>query len=68
MVKHFCDVCGKELTDADEVRFSLDMYGKELCRKHIAKMEKFRVKRNSYTLKANGRTYAVDNNSIFPLD
>jgi hypothetical protein len=34
MRKYFCDKCGKELT-AEELRFSLEMTGKELCSKDV---------------------------------
>jgi hypothetical protein len=47
MIKHFCDECNKELT-AEEVRFSLDMLGKELCQEHAAK----KIKDHNYIWKA----------------
>lgn len=34
MIKHFCDKCGKQLTD-QELLFSTTMTGKELCREHV---------------------------------
>lgn len=33
MRKYYCDKCGKELTNS-ELKFSLDMIGKELCSVH----------------------------------
>lgn len=37
MVKHFCDECGKELTPK-EVRYCMEMIGKDLCAKHAAEV------------------------------
>lgn len=33
MVKHFCNRCKKELT-SDEIRFCMEMIGKDLCHEH----------------------------------
>jgi hypothetical protein len=63
MNKHFCDECGKELTDA-ELQFSLEMTGKELCSKHIDEMY---GNKKELTLEANGRTYKKDSGGfIYP--
>jgi hypothetical protein len=65
MIKHFCDECETELS-AEELRFSLDMTGKELCDEHVK--EYIESCKREYILRVNNRTYANDLTFIYPID
>ena len=83
MKKYYCDKCGKELSD-EELQFSLEMTGKELCSEHareitdkkvvyVKKNEKFKVSKIKIpklpgTFIANGKHYSEDNGWIYPTD
>ena len=80
MKKYFCDKCGKEL-DAEELRFSLEMTGKELCSEHAREItdkkvkwalkpknwfeKKIKIPKLPGTFVANGKHYAKDDGSGF---